>query len=100
MVATHEAGHSVASLTSSSRGAGLSFATIIPRMDGSLGFGGEESAGASFLRRDGAVWTTDLSRAHRLAAEIDSCHRDRCILLGRDSKAGHRLFGRFGPRRG
>ena len=25
----------------------------------SLGFGGEESAGASFLRRDGAVWTTD-----------------------------------------
>jgi phosphoglucomutase len=28
-------------------------------MDGSLGFGGEESAGASFLRRDGSVWTTD-----------------------------------------
>ncbi|MFJ2828294.1 phosphoglucomutase (alpha-D-glucose-1,6-bisphosphate-dependent) [Streptomyces sp. NPDC087263] len=27
--------------------------------DGSLGFGGEESAGASFLRRDGSVWTTD-----------------------------------------
>ncbi len=27
--------------------------------DGSLGFGGEESAGASFLRMDGAVWTTD-----------------------------------------
>ncbi|HWU68410.1 MAG TPA: phosphoglucomutase (alpha-D-glucose-1,6-bisphosphate-dependent) [Stenotrophobium sp.] len=27
--------------------------------DGSLGFGGEESAGAAFLRRDGAVWTTD-----------------------------------------
>ncbi|TBR15856.1 MAG: alpha-D-glucose phosphate-specific phosphoglucomutase [Rugosibacter sp.] len=27
--------------------------------DGALGFGGEESAGASFLRRDGAVWTTD-----------------------------------------
>jgi phosphoglucomutase len=26
---------------------------------GTLGFGGEESAGASFLRRDGAVWTTD-----------------------------------------
>jgi phosphoglucomutase len=26
---------------------------------GSLGFGGEESAGASFLRRDGSVWTTD-----------------------------------------
>ena len=27
--------------------------------EGSLGFGGEESAGASFLRRDGSVWTTD-----------------------------------------
>ncbi len=28
-------------------------------LDGSLGFGGEESAGASFLRRDGAAWSTD-----------------------------------------
>ena len=28
-------------------------------LDGSLGFAGEESAGASFLRRDGTVWTTD-----------------------------------------
>jgi len=28
-------------------------------LGGSLGFGGEESAGASFLRRDGTVWTTD-----------------------------------------
>jgi len=28
-------------------------------VDGSLGFGGEESAGATFLRRDGSVWTTD-----------------------------------------
>ena len=28
-------------------------------LDGSLGFGGEESAGASLLRRDGTVWTTD-----------------------------------------
>ncbi|AZS83225.1 phosphoglucomutase (alpha-D-glucose-1,6-bisphosphate-dependent) [Streptomyces griseoviridis] len=28
-------------------------------VDGSLGFGGEESAGASFLRGDGSVWTTD-----------------------------------------
>ena len=27
--------------------------------DGSFGFGGEESAGASFLRKDGSVWTTD-----------------------------------------
>jgi phosphoglucomutase len=28
-------------------------------LDGSLGFGGEESAGATFLRRDGSAWTTD-----------------------------------------
>ncbi len=27
--------------------------------DGSLGFGGEESAGASFLRQNGSAWTTD-----------------------------------------
>lgn len=40
--------------------------------DGSLGFGGEESAGASFLRRDGRVWTTDKDGiiASLLAAEI------------------------------
>ena len=28
-------------------------------LEGTLGFGGEESAGASFLRRDGSAWTTD-----------------------------------------
>jgi phosphoglucomutase len=28
-------------------------------LDGSLGFGGEESAGAAFLRHDGSAWTTD-----------------------------------------
>jgi phosphoglucomutase len=28
-------------------------------LSGTLGFGGEESAGASFLRRDGTIWTTD-----------------------------------------
>lgn len=39
---------------------------------GSLGFGGEESAGASFLRRDGTVWTTDKDGIimDLLAAEI------------------------------
>jgi phosphoglucomutase len=41
-------------------------------LDGSLGFGGEESAGASFLRRDGTVWTTDKDGLilDLLAAEI------------------------------
>jgi phosphoglucomutase len=41
-------------------------------LKGSLGFGGEESAGASFLRRDGTVWATDKDGiiAALLAAEI------------------------------
>ena len=41
-------------------------------VDGSVGFGGEESAGASFLRRDGSVWTTDKDGiiACLLAAEL------------------------------
>jgi phosphoglucomutase len=40
--------------------------------DGSLGFAGEESAGATFLRRDGSVWTTDKDGivAALLSAEI------------------------------
>ncbi|MGN6612869.1 MAG: phosphoglucomutase, alpha-D-glucose phosphate-specific, partial [Angustibacter sp.] len=38
----------------------VGFKWFVPGLlDGSIGFGGEESAGASFLRRDGAVWTTD-----------------------------------------
>lgn len=41
-------------------------------LDGSYGFGGEESAGASFLRKDGTVWTTDKDGIimDLLAAEI------------------------------
>ena len=48
-------------------------------LDGSLGFGGEESAGATFLRRDGSVWTTDKDGiiAALLSAEITAC-------IGRD----------------
>ncbi len=48
-------------------------------IDGSLGFGGEESAGASFLRHDGAVWTTDKDGLIMglLAAEI-------CARTGHD----------------
>jgi phosphoglucomutase len=38
----------------------VGFKWFVPGLtDGSLAFGGEESAGASFLRRDGRVWTTD-----------------------------------------
>jgi len=44
-------------------------------LDGSLGFGGEESAGATFLRRDGSVWTTDKDGIvpALLSAEITAC---------------------------
>ena len=48
-------------------------------LDGSLGFGGEESAGAAFLRRDGKVWTTDKDGLvpALLAAEITArCGHD------------------------
>ena len=47
--------------------------------DGSLGFAGEESAGATFLRRDGSVWTTDKDgiAPALLAAEITArCGED------------------------
>jgi phosphoglucomutase len=38
----------------------VGFKWFVPGLlDGSIGFGGEESAGASFLRRDGTTWTTD-----------------------------------------
>jgi phosphoglucomutase len=48
-------------------------------LDGSLAFGGEESAGASFARKDGSVWTTDKDgiTLSLLAAEITA-------RLGRD----------------
>ena len=38
----------------------VGFKWFVPGLlDGSVGFGGEEAPGASFLRRDGRVWTTD-----------------------------------------
>jgi phosphoglucomutase len=51
----------------------VGFKWFVPGLlDGSIGFGGEESAGASFLRRDGRVWTTDKDGMllSLLAAEI------------------------------
>jgi phosphoglucomutase len=60
--------------------------------DGSLGFGGEESAGASFSRRDGSVWTTDKDgiSAALLSAEITArtgrdpgvLYRELCTEFG------------------
>ena len=52
---------------------------------GTVGFGGEESAGASFLRRDGTVWTTDKDGiiACLLAAELTArSGRDPGVAYG------------------
>ena len=61
-------------------------------LDGSYGFGGEESAGASFLRMDGTTWTTDKDGIllNLLAAEITA-------VTGRDPGEHYRdLEERFG----
>jgi phosphoglucomutase len=61
-------------------------------IDGSFGFGGEESAGASFLRHDGTVWTTDKDGIilDLLAAEITA-------TTGRDPGEHYRaLEAQFG----
>ncbi len=61
-------------------------------VDGSVGFGGEESAGASFLRRDGTAWTTDKDGliADLLAAELTA-------VLGKNPAAVYaELTSRFG----
>jgi phosphoglucomutase len=61
-------------------------------VDGSFGFGGEESAGASFLRHDGTVWTTDKDGIilDLLAAEITA-------VTGRDPGEHYReLTEQFG----
>lgn len=61
-------------------------------LDGSFGFGGEESAGASFLRKDGTAWTTDKDGIllNLLAAEITAG-------AGKDPGELYReLAGRYG----
>ena len=63
----------------------VGFKWFVPGLlSGDLGFGGEESAGASFLRRDGTTWTTDKDGMilGLLAAEITA-------VLGQDP--GERL---------
>jgi phosphoglucomutase len=71
----------------------VGFKWFVPGLlDGSVGFGGEESAGASFLRRDGGVWTTDKDGIllALLAAEIQA-------VTGRSpSKLHKQLTDHFG----
>lgn len=53
--------------------------------NGTLGFGGEESAGASFLRKDGSAWSTDKDGIilNLLAAEITAvCKKDPALIYG------------------
>ncbi|GAA4065934.1 phosphoglucomutase (alpha-D-glucose-1,6-bisphosphate-dependent) [Nonomuraea soli] len=71
----------------------VGFKWFVPGLlDGSLAFGGEESAGASFLRRDGSVWTTDKDGLilALLASEI-------LAVTGRSPSQLYRdLTGKFG----
>ncbi|MCW2538053.1 MAG: pgm [Modestobacter sp.] len=71
----------------------VGFKWFVPGLlDGSVGFGGEESAGASFLRRDGSVWTTDKDGLllALLASEIQA-------VTGRSPSQLHgELTARFG----
>ena len=61
-------------------------------VDGSIGFGGEESAGASFLRRDGTVWTTDKDG---IIADLLAC--ELTARTGRDPGVAYaELTERFG----
>jgi phosphoglucomutase len=61
-------------------------------LDGSTGFGGEESAGASFLRQDGTVWTTDKDG---IIMDLLAC--EMTAKTGRDPAAlYHDLEERFG----
>jgi phosphoglucomutase len=71
----------------------VGFKWFVPGLlDGSVGFGGEESAGASFLRRDGTTWTTDKDGIllALLASEITAVTGRTPGELYRD------LTGRFG----
>lgn len=71
----------------------VGFKWFVPGLlSGDLGFGGEESAGASFLRRDGTVWTTDKDGMilGLLAAEITA-------VIGKDPGVVYReLTARYG----
>lgn len=53
--------------------------------DGVIGIGGEESAGASFLKKDGTVWTTDKDGIIMAFAQHGNhgCYGETCIENGR-----------------
>lgn len=71
----------------------VGFKWFVPGLlDGSFGFGGEESAGASFLRLDGTVWTTDKD-----GIIMDLLAAEMLAVTGRDPAEQYReLAERFG----
>ena len=72
----------------------VGFKWFVPGLlDGSVGFGGEESAGASFLRRDGSVWTTDKDGILLALLASRDPGRDRA---GRRRSCTRELTERFG----
>jgi phosphoglucomutase len=78
----------------------VGFKWFVPGLlDGSAAFGGEESAGASFLQRDGSVWTTDKDGIilALLASEITAVTGQSPSLLYRDltSRFGDPLYARI-----
>jgi phosphoglucomutase len=75
-------------------GVPVGFIGFVPGLEtGELGFGGEEGAGASFLRREGTVWTTDKDGIclALLAAEI------MAVTERSPSELYAELESRFGP---
>jgi len=78
----------------------VGFKWFVPGLlDGSVAFGGEESAGASFLQRDGSVWTTDKDGIilALLASEITAMTGRSPSLLYRDltSRYGDPAYARI-----
>jgi ATP-dependent Zn protease len=69
-VAVHEAGHAVARLTSSTGGDDLAFVTIVPRMDGSLGFVAKVPSDANILSRRALLEELETVLGGRAAEEI------------------------------
>lgn len=69
-VAIHEAGHAVARLTSATKGADLTFVTITPRLDGSLGFTAAVPADTRVLTRRSMLEQLETVLAGRAAEEV------------------------------
>ena len=86
----------------------VGFKWFVPGLlDGSVAFGGEESAGASFLQRDGSVWTTDKDGIILVPAGLGDHGGDRPVTVAALPRAdravrgpglrAHRYGGHPGP---